>query len=67
MIAIVAGGAGAALFPETMVREAVAQGLLAPVLAPPQARIEFQAAIRAGERDPVILELFRRAEALRID
>lgn len=67
MIAIVAGGAGAALFPETMVRGALADGLLAPVLPPPAARIEFQAAIRAGERDPVILELFRRAEALRID
>lgn len=67
MIAIIAGGAGAALFPETMVRGALADGLLAPVLPPPAARIEFQAAIRAGERDPVILELFRRAETLRID
>lgn len=67
MIRIVAGGAGAALFPETMVRDVVAQGLLAPVLPAPSTRIEFQAAIRAGERDPVILELFRRAEGLRID
>lgn len=67
MIAIVAGGAGAGLFPETMARQAVAQELLVPVLPAPRARIEFQAAIRAGERDPVILELFSRAEGLRID
>lgn len=67
MIAIVAGGAGAALFPESMARAAVAEGMLVPVLPAPPARIEFQAAIRAGERDPVILELFRRAEGLRID
>ena len=67
MIAIVAGGVGAALFPESMVRGPIGQGLLAPILPAPATRIEFQAAIRASERDPVILELYRRAAGLRID
>lgn len=67
MIGIVAQGSGAALFPETMVRRQLAEGSLVELLAPPQARIEFQAAIRAGEGDPLIRELFRRAAALRID
>lgn len=67
MIAIVAGGGGAALFPETMVRAAMAAGVLCEVHAPPRRTIAFEAAIRSGEQDPVILELFRRAAALRID
>jgi DNA-binding transcriptional LysR family regulator len=67
MIGIVAAGAGAALFPEIMVREHIADGRLVEVLAPPTARIHFQAAIRSGEQDPVILELYRRAGGLRID
>ncbi|MFM5922678.1 MAG: LysR family transcriptional regulator [Novosphingobium sp.] len=66
MIAIVAAGAGAALFPETMTREVVAEGRLCPVLPPPGQTIQFEAAIRASEQDPVILELFRRAGALRL-
>lgn len=66
MIAIVAAGAGAALFPETMTREVVAEGQLCPVLPPPGQTIQFEAAIRASEQDPVILELFRRAGALRL-
>jgi len=66
MIAIVAAGAGAALFPETMVRAAMAEGQLCPVHAPPRQTIQFEAAIRAGEQDPVIVELFRRAAGLRI-
>jgi len=66
MIALVAAGAGAGLFPDTMVREAVAEGRLAEVLPPPAQTIQFEAAIRAGEQDPLILELFRRAGTLRI-
>lgn len=67
MIAIVASGVGAGLFPETMTRSAVAAGLLAEVLPPPRQTIQFEAAIRAGEQDPVIVEMFRRASLLRID
>lgn len=67
MIGIVAGGAGAALFPETMVRGALAAGLLDEVHPRPSRKIAFEAAIRSGEQDPLILELFRRASALRID
>ena len=66
MIAIVAGGAGAALFPEPMARAALAAGALCEVHASPRRTIAFEAAIRSGEQDPVILELFRRASALRI-
>lgn len=67
MIGLVAGGHGAALFPEIMVRQHMADGRLVEVLPPPDARIHFQAAIRSAEQDPVILELFRRARGLRID
>lgn len=66
MISIVAAGAGAGLFPETMARTAIAQGRLCPVHPAPRQTIAFEAAIRAGEQDPVILELFRRAGGLRI-
>lgn len=67
MIGIVAGGAGAALFPETMARAALASGQLAEVHPRPARTIAFEAAIRSGEQDPLILELFRRAATLRID
>ena len=67
MIGIVAGGAGAALFPETMARGPLAAGLLAEVHPRPARTIAFEAAIRSGEQDPLILELFRRAGELRID
>lgn len=67
MIGIIAAGRGAALFPEIMVREHIADGRLVQVLPPPSQRIRFQAAIRSGEQDPVILELYRRARGLRID
>ena len=67
MIGIVAGGAGAALFPETMARGPLAAGLLAEVHPRPARTIAFEAAIRSGEQDPLILELFRRAGGLRID
>ena len=67
MIEIVAQGQGAAIFPETMVRAQIDAGVLAEVLPLAQAQLQFEAAIRAGERDPVILELFRRAGGLRIE
>ncbi|GHA05677.1 LysR family transcriptional regulator [Novosphingobium arvoryzae] len=67
MIRIIAQGEGAAIFPETMVRQQIAAGELAEVLPAPDAQLQFEAAIRAGERDPVILELFRRAGGLRIE
>ena len=66
MIGIVAAGAGAGLFPATMVRAAMADGRLVEVLPPPAQTIPFEAAIRAGEQDPLILELFRRAGGLEI-
>ncbi|MEN9717235.1 MAG: hypothetical protein RIQ99_113 [Pseudomonadota bacterium] len=67
MIGIIAAGHGAALFPESMVRNQLAAGQLAEVLPAPSSRIRFEAAIRSNEQDPVILDLFRRAASLRID
>ncbi|MFX5705419.1 hypothetical protein ABTE52_20765, partial [Acinetobacter baumannii] len=64
---IVRAGSGAALLPETMVRDQLAAGALADVLPRPERTIRFEAAIRATERDPLILELFRRASTLEID
>lgn len=67
MIEIVILGAGAALFPETMVKEEIRAGTLVEFLPSPQQKIEFQAAIRAREQDPLVLELFRRSGDLRIN
>ncbi|NKJ00580.1 LysR family transcriptional regulator [Novosphingobium sp. SG707] len=67
LIDIIAAGQGMALLPETMTREAVADGRLQEVWPRPKRGIEFQAAIRAEESDPLVLELFRRAAGLRID
>jgi len=67
MIDLLAGGLGAAVLPETMVRGALASGALVELGPRPARTIRFEAAIRAAEKDPVILELFRRAAALRID
>ncbi|NBC36729.1 LysR family transcriptional regulator [Novosphingobium sp. FSY-8] len=67
LIDIVAAGRGVALLPEIMTREAVASGRLTPVWQVAGRGVEFQAAIRAEESDPIVLELFRRASALRID
>jgi DNA-binding transcriptional LysR family regulator len=64
LIDIIAQGQGLALLPETMVREM--KGLV-EVWPRPRRGIEFQAAIRAEESDPVVLDLFRRAGELRID
>lgn len=67
LVEIVRCGGGAAVLPETMVRAELASGALVEVLPRPRRQIRFEAAIRAGEGDPVILELFRRAVALEID
>jgi len=67
LVDIVRAGSGAALLPETMVRDQLASGVLAEVLPRPAQAIRFEAAIRATERDPLILELFRRAGSLEID
>jgi len=66
IIQLVAGGTGAALLPETMARRAMDEGALVEVLARPDERIEFQAGVRADERDPLVLELFERAGRHRI-
>jgi hypothetical protein len=49
-----------------MAAEAMARGDLVEVWPAPGSSILFQAAIRAGESDPLILDLFERAQALRI-
>lgn len=67
LVEIVRCGSGAAVLPETMVRSELARGELVEVLPRPRRPIRFEAAIRATERDPVILELFRRAGELEID
>ena len=67
LIEILRSGAGAAVLPETMARDALASGELVEIRSRPRRRIRFEAAIRIRERDPVILELFRRASALRVD
>lgn len=67
LIDVVLGGSGAAVLPETMVRAEIASGRLAEVLPRPRRKIPFEAAVRAGERDPLVLELFRRAGELSIE
>jgi DNA-binding transcriptional LysR family regulator len=67
LIDIVSQGQGIALLPETMTRAALASGTLVEVRPAPPRGIEFQAAIRAEESDPVVLDLFRRAGGLWID
>jgi DNA-binding transcriptional LysR family regulator len=67
LVDIVSGGGGAAVLPEPMVRPLLASGTLVEVLPRPVRKIQFEAAIRTTESDPVVLELFRRAADLRID
>lgn len=67
LIEIIGGGGGAAVLPEPMVRTLLESGALAEILPRPARTIRFEAAIRATESDPVVLELFRRAGELRMD
>jgi len=67
LIEIVARGQGAAVLPETMVREELANGSLQEVLPRPTQQVHFEAAIRDREREPVILDLFERAARLSIE
>jgi len=67
LVEIIRHGTGAALLPETMVRGELASGALMAVLPAPKRQLRFEAAIRSAERDPLILELFRRVGGLRID
>lgn len=64
MIQIVAGGTGAAVLPETMVRTELNTGALVEIMPPPAHTVHFEAAIRSNESDPLIQELFRRASNL---
>lgn len=64
---IVMQGGGVGLFPETMTRDQRDTGDLVEVYPRPSAHIEFQAAIRKRESDPLILELFTFASSLAID
>ncbi|MES2301603.1 MAG: LysR family transcriptional regulator [Pseudomonadota bacterium] len=67
LIEIIGGGGGAAVLPEPMVRALLESGALVEILPRPTRTIRFEAAIRATESDPVVLELFRRAGELRVD
>jgi len=63
----VLAGRGAAVMPETMVRAELAAGTLVEIAPRPQRQLQFEAAIREIERDPLVLELFRRASLLQVD
>jgi len=67
LIDIVLAGGGAAVMPETMVRAQLAAGTLVEIAPRPLRQLQFEAAIRETERDPLVLELFRRAALLQID
>lgn len=67
LIDIVAHGAGAAILPETMVRRQLDAGSLHEILPRPRHEVHFEVAIRARERDPVVLDLFARAKGLRVN
>lgn len=67
MTEIVMAGNGIGIFPHSMVRQQLADGLLALVPgASDIPSVEFQVAIRAGEMDPLILSFFERASHLDI-
>lgn len=67
LIDIVVDGGGAAVLPETMVRADIAAGRLVEILPRPERVLHFEAAIRAQEQEPLVLELFRRTAGLQID
>lgn len=66
MLEIVADGAGAALFPETMAQSHLGTGRLVVCHGQPDSRLHFQVAIRESESEPLVLEIFRRASALTV-
>jgi DNA-binding transcriptional LysR family regulator len=66
LIDIVSGGGGAAVLPRSMVGAQLASGDMVEVLPSPERTIQFEAAIRSSESDPVVLELFRRASDLSV-
>jgi len=67
MIGIVAEGGGIGLLPETLVRDELASGALVEIFTRPARRIDFLAAIRKRETEPVIASLFALAADLEID
>lgn len=67
LIEIIASGRGSAVLPETMIRDHLLSGRLVEIGQRPSHGVHFEAAVRAHERDPVILDLFERAGALRIE
>ncbi|MBH0111675.1 LysR family transcriptional regulator [Novosphingobium sp. YJ-S2-02] len=67
LIEIVTCGRGAAILPETMARTSLAAGTLVEVLERPAHVVHFEAAIRARESDPIVLDLFERAARLSIE
>jgi DNA-binding transcriptional LysR family regulator len=67
LIDIVTAGRGIAIFPRSMVQGQIAEQALMPV--PDTGAIDpvhFQAAVRATETDPLILDIFERASQLDI-
>lgn len=67
MIDIVLEGGGIGIFPEPMVRQQVTDGRLVPVPgAPPMPPVDFHAAVRAAEADPLVLAIFDRASRLEL-
>ncbi|WP_313807593.1 LysR family transcriptional regulator [Sphingobium sp.] len=60
MIEIVEAGGGIGLFPRNMVASGLEMETLAIIDQPTPAPIAIQIAIRSNERDPVILEMFKR-------
>jgi DNA-binding transcriptional LysR family regulator len=67
MIDIVLAGGGIGIFPQPMARDHVAEGRLAPLPdAPAMPQIDFHAASRAAEADPLILTVFDRASRLNL-
>lgn len=67
LIDIVSFDGGVALIPETMARAECANGTLVEAFPAPASKIEFQAALRRRETDPLLLRLFELAVGIEID
>lgn len=68
MIDIVASGGGIAVVPKPMVRSRLASGSLVQIMTDrPIKPIMFHIVSRAAERDPVVMEILRRASGLVLD